>query len=71
MDGVSGHFGSLILPGLPAGQYSVTAEAESHSTYRAPLTLTLSQVADLQIPLSIKAATKQVEVRDTATGVDK
>ena len=71
MDGVSGYFGFLVLPVLPAGPYSVTAEADSRSTYRAPLTLTLSQVVDLQIPLRIKAATKQVEVRDTATGVDK
>jgi hypothetical protein len=70
-NGLSDNLGSVVVPGLPAGQYSVTVEADSYSPYRSPLTLTLGQVADLQIPLRIRAATTQVEVRDTATGVDK
>ncbi len=68
---ISDNAGSVVVPGLPAGPYSVTVEADSFSTYQTPLTLTLGQVADLKIALHIKAATTQVEVRDTITGVDK
>jgi hypothetical protein len=68
--GISDKLGLVVIPGLPAGQYSLTVESDAFSSYQAPLTLTLGQVADLRIPLRIKAATTQVEVRDTITGVD-
>jgi hypothetical protein len=68
---VSNQLGLIVIPGLAAGQYTLTVEADSFSTYQTPITLTLGQVADVQIPLRIKAATTQVEVRDTTTGVDK
>ena len=49
--GVSDRLGLVVMPGLAAGQYTLTVDADSFSTYQAPLTLTLGQVEDLQIPL--------------------
>ena len=68
--GVSDKLGLVVVPGLTAGQYTLTVEADSFSAYQAPLTLTLGQVVDLQIPLRIKAATEQVVVHDTTSEVE-
>lgn len=67
----SDRLGMVVFPGLAAGTYTLTVEADSFSTYQAPVNLTLGQVMDLEIPLTIKAATVQVEVHDTAAGVEK
>jgi Carboxypeptidase regulatory-like domain len=69
--GVSDKLGLAVIPGLPAGEYTLTVGAEGFTTYQAPVVLTLGQVASLQISLHIHAATEQVEVHDTAQGVDK
>jgi hypothetical protein len=69
--GVSDKLGLTVISGLPAGQYKLTANAQGFGIYDAPLTLTLGQVADLQATLRIRAATEQVEVRDTIEGVEK
>ena len=69
--GVSDKLGLTVIPGLSAGEYKLTAGAEGFISYEAPLTLTLGQTASLQITLRIHAATEQVEVRDTTTGVEK
>ena len=37
--GVSDRLGLIAIPGLPAGQYKLTATAEGFTTYKAPLTL--------------------------------
>jgi hypothetical protein len=67
---LSDRLGLAEIPGLPAGQYTLTVDAPSFSSYRAPLTLTLGQIASLRVALKIQEATAQVEVRDTAQGVD-
>jgi hypothetical protein len=67
---VSDKLGLVVVPGLPAGSYTLTVDAESFSTFEAPLTLTLGQVADLQIPLRIQAASAQVVVHDTTSEVE-
>jgi hypothetical protein len=67
---ISDRLGLAILPGLPAGEYTLAVEADSFSTYQAPLTLTLGQVVDLHIPMRIRAANQQVEVHDTTNEVD-
>lgn len=67
---VSDKLGLAVIPGLPAGQYTLTVGADAFSTYEAPLTLTLGQVASLQITLRIHAAAEQVEVHDTTQGVE-
>lgn len=69
--GVSDKLGLVVIPGLPAGQYALTVNAEAFSPYEAPLTLTLGQVASLQVTLHIHAAAEQVEVHDTTQGVDR
>lgn len=69
--GVSDKLGLTVIPGLAAGEYKLTAGAEGFAAYEAPLTLTLGQTASLRITLRVRAATEQVEVRDTTTGVDK
>jgi len=63
---LSDRLGLVQIPGLPAGQYTLTVDAGSFSPYQAPLTLTLGQIAFLQIGLAIRAATEQVEVADSA-----
>jgi hypothetical protein len=69
--GLSDKLGLVSIPGLPAGQYMLTANAPSFSTYQAPLTLTLGQLASLQITLNIHAATEQIEVHDTTVGIER
>jgi hypothetical protein len=62
--------GLAVIPGLPAGEYTLNVNTPSFSPYQAPLTLTLGEVASLHVALTIQAATQQVEVHDTAQGVD-
>jgi hypothetical protein len=69
--GVSDKLGLTVIPGLPAGEYTLTAGAEGFTAYETPLTLSLGQAASLKITLRVRAATEEVEVRDTTTGVDK
>lgn len=69
--GVSDKLGLAIISGLPAGQYMLTVDADGFSRYEAPLTLTLGQVASLQIALRVSTATEQVVVHDTASGVEQ
>jgi hypothetical protein len=68
--GDSDKAGIAVIPGLPAGQYTLTVDADSFASYQAPLLLTLGQVADVQIPLRIRTATQQVEVRDSTPGLE-
>lgn len=69
--GTTDKLGSAVISGLPAGEYKLTVGAEGFGNYEAPLTLTLGQVASLQVTLRIQATTEHVEVRDTIEGVDK
>jgi Carboxypeptidase regulatory-like domain len=68
--GISDQLGVVVIPGLPAGQYTLNVEASTFGSYRAPVTLTLGQVVDVRIPLRVKAATEQVVVHETSTDVD-
>ena len=68
--GLTDKLGLAVIPGLPAGEYTLTINTPSFSPYQAPLTLTLGEVASLQAGLHIQTATQQVEVHDTAQGVE-
>ena len=68
---VSDKLGQVFIPGLPAGEYSLTVDADGFSAYQAPLTLTLGETASLQVVLRIHAAAEQVVVHDTTVGVDE
>ncbi len=69
--GDSDKAGIAVVPGLPAGQYTLTVDANSFARYEAPLVLTLGQVADVQVSLLIRAATEQVEVSDSTPGLER
>ena len=69
--GVSDDQGRTVIPGLPAGEYKLTANATGFALYESPLTLTLGQTASLQIRLAVRAASERVVVRDTPQGVEK
>jgi hypothetical protein len=53
---VSDKLGLVVIPGLPAGQYKITANAQGFATSEMPITLTLGQTASLQIPLRVRGA---------------
>lgn len=69
--GISDKQGLTVISGLPAGEYRIAAAATGFGTYEAPITLTLGQTASLQVTLAVRAASQQVEVRDTPQGVEK
>jgi len=69
--GVSDTLGLAVIPGLPAGDYELTADAEGFAVHKAPLTLTLGQTASLNITLQVRAAAEQIEVHETTTEIDR
>jgi len=70
-DGVSDKAGAVVIPGLPAGQYTLTVDADSFAPYEIPLVLTLGQVAAVKVPLQIRGATERVEVSESTQGIDQ
>jgi len=62
--------GLAVLPGLPAGSYELTVEAAEFSPSRSALTLSVGQIASRSVVLSVTTVKEQVEVRETAQGID-
>jgi hypothetical protein len=62
--------GLAVLPGLHAGIYELTVEAAEFSPSRSALTLSVGQIASLPVVLSVTTVKEQVEVRETAQGID-
>jgi hypothetical protein len=62
--------GSVSIPGLFAGSYTLNVEADSFAPYETPIVLELGQVADVKIPLRLRTNVEQIEVHDTIQGVD-
>ena len=62
--------GVAVVPGLPAGKYQLTVESSQFSTYQGSLTLTVGQNASIPVTLGIKTVQEDVEVQETAQGVD-
>jgi len=58
------------FPGLPAGNYELTIDAAQFGPYRAALTVTVVQIASLAVTLGVNTLREQVEVRETAQGID-
>ena len=67
---VSDAAGLAVLPGLAPGNYELTVEAAQFSASRSTLTLTVGQTASLPVILGVTAVKEQVEVRETAQGID-
>jgi hypothetical protein len=62
--------GIAVIPGLAAGNYELTVEANQFGTYRALLTLTVGQVATAPVALRVATVKEQVDVQETVQGVD-
>jgi hypothetical protein len=62
--------GLAVIPGLVAGDYELTVEAPKFIEYRSTLTLAVGQTASLAVGLRVGTVTEQVEVQETAQGID-
>ncbi len=62
--------GTADLPGLPAGNYQLTVESDQFSSYQAPLTLTVGQIASVQVTLRLATVKQEVAVHDSVQGMD-
>jgi Carboxypeptidase regulatory-like domain/TonB dependent receptor len=62
--------GLTVIPGLTAGNYELTVAAAQFSEYRATLTLAVGQIASVTVTLGVNTVREQVEVRETAEGID-
>jgi hypothetical protein len=69
-DGVSDNAGTVVIPGLVAGPYTLTVDADTFAPYSLPLVLTLGQIAVVKAPLQIRGTTERVEVSESTQGVD-
>jgi hypothetical protein len=62
--------GLAVIPGLTAGSYELIVEAAQFREYRAAITLTVGQIATVPVILGVSSVKEQVEVRETAQGID-
>ncbi|MGO9273785.1 MAG: carboxypeptidase regulatory-like domain-containing protein [Terriglobia bacterium] len=68
---VSGHDGVYLIPLLPPGQYTLTAEKQGFEKYsEGPITLTVDQQAKVDILLTVGAASTTVSVEAVAPVLD-
>ena len=68
--GVSDPSGQYNIPGLTAGQYTVTVEAPGFSSFTSPpIAVAAGQAQHLNISLSIQAESQQVQVSGDTQGV--
>ena len=61
--------GLAVIPGLAAGDYELLVEAGQFKPYKATITLTVGQIASLNVTLGI-TMTEKVEVYATIQGID-
>lgn len=66
---LSSETGLAVLADLRAGNYELTVEVRQFNPYKAPLTLTVGQIASVTVILGITVAEK-VEVHETVQGID-
>jgi hypothetical protein len=62
--------GLVVVPGLPAGDYVLIVEAADFSPSRTTLTLAVGQIAYVRVVLSVNPLKEQIDVRETALGID-
>ncbi len=67
---LSSAMGVAVIPGLPAGSYKLTVESKQFSPYYSGLTLAVGQNASVAVTLGIEVARENVDVQETAQGVD-
>lgn len=61
--------GLSVIPGIPAGNYEMTAEAKGFSGVKTPVPLSVGQIASLGIQLGISVR-QEVKVEETIQGID-
>jgi len=62
--------GVAVIPGLPAGQYQLKVESDPFGPYQASLTVAVGQNASVPVTLGIRTVQENVDVQETAQGVD-
>ncbi|HMD97338.1 MAG TPA: TonB-dependent receptor [Terriglobia bacterium] len=67
----TGHDGVYLIPLLPPGQYTLTAERQGFEKYsEGPIALTVNQQAKVDLQLTVGAASTTVSVEATAPVLD-
>src|SRR2546426_6604686 len=61
--------GLSVIPGVPAGNYEMTAEAKGFSSVKMPVALSVGQIASLAVTMGITVQV-EVKVEEIAQGVD-
>src|SRR3989454_5568190 len=61
--------GLSVIPGVPAGNYEMTAEAKGFSPVKMPVVLSVGQIASLAVTMGITVQV-EVKVEEIAQGVD-
>src|SRR2546425_3744557 len=61
--------GLSVIPGVPAGNYEMTAEAKGFSSVKMPVALSVGQIASLMVTMGITVK-EEVKVEEIAQGVD-
>ena len=61
--------GLSVIPGVPAGNYEMTAEAKGFSSVKMPVALSVGQIASLTVTMGITVK-EEVKVEEIAQGVD-
>jgi hypothetical protein len=61
--------GLSVIPGLPPGNYELTAEVKGFSPQKLPVALSVGQISSLTVTMGI-AVKEQVLVQETVQGID-
>lgn len=67
---VTGDTGLAVLTGVPAGPYELTVVGKDFKPRTVPVQLSVGQVASLGVQLGLEVRQQQVEVQETAQGID-
>src|SRR5437660_10500331 len=61
--------GLSVIPGIPPGNYELTAEAKGFGARKLPVTLSVGQTASLVVSLGVMVL-QEVQVQDVVQGID-
>ncbi len=62
--------GVAVIPGLSPGDYTLTVESGQFTSYKAPITLNIGQIASVPISLSLRTVKEDVLVEEIIQGID-
>ena len=61
--------GLSVIPGLPPGDYDLTADAKGFGSKKVPIVLTVGQIASINLTMGVTVK-EEVSVQDTVQGID-